>query len=66
VYTGAVSSNPTFTNIFAHKIFYFKELGAEWRKILKHYFKRWRVRAVTNKTVAQGRTNGRECAQLSK
>jgi hypothetical protein len=34
VYTAAASLNPTYTYIFAHKIFHFKELGAEWRKIL--------------------------------
>jgi peptide methionine sulfoxide reductase MsrA len=39
VYTDAASLTPTDTYIFAHKFFHFKELGAKWRNILKHYFK---------------------------
>jgi hypothetical protein len=66
MYTAAASLNPTYTYIFAHKIFHFKEVGAEWRKILKHYFKGWMVQAAANMAVAQGRINGREYTQLSK
>jgi hypothetical protein len=60
VYTAAASLNPTYTYIFAHKIFHFKELGAETRKILKYYFKGWMVQAAANMALAQCCINGRK------